>query len=353
MTACPVSDLQRDSGQHHSDICSAVSLSQCRQRFGFPWRFGLSGGWFGFTAHVVACGCGVLAASCPGGLDHNFQRMLGAPVQDLRQQEDTAVGTNSVKGAEDHPGRILKYDDLFQKKEEDASALEDAEIPAAHLKRRPECDLELLEATQHTGRGVGAPLRVRARARVSSGVQRAQGGGRALRGDTRAKGAFGAVQVRVYEGDNKAFTAPHSDTVVGVDKEGNLLAEIDHVRACPGRHDLCPQPSKHRHAAAATCARSPPHTRVWPLSADREHGRGDLHDRRPDASVAEGGSTRPVPASRGFTLWCRSRTATSSFGRQALERTTGSSSTGFIGTAWSTSRGTRASRGPARRPAPH
>ena len=160
--------------------------------------------------------------------------------------------------------------------------------------------------------------------------------------ETLAQGAFGAVQVRIYEGDNKAFTAPHSDTVVGVDKEGNLLAEIDHVRACPGRHDLCPQPSKHRHAAAATCARSPPHTRVWPLSADREHGRGDLHDRRPDASVAEGGSTRPVPASRGFTLWCRSRTATSSFGRQALERTTGSSSTGFIGTAWSTSRGTRA-----------
>lgn len=37
------------------------------------------------------------------------------------------------------------------------------------------------------------------------------------------------MQVRVYEGDNKAFTAPHSDTVVGVDKEGNLLAEIDHI----------------------------------------------------------------------------------------------------------------------------
>ena len=102
--------------------------------------------------------------------------------------------------------------------------------------------------------------------------------------------------------------------------------------------------SKHRHAAAAGPVPAALHThaRVWPLSADREHGRGDLHDRRPDASVAEGGSTRPVPASRGFTLWCRSRTATSSFGRQALERTTGSSSTGFIGTAWSTSRGTRA-----------
>jgi len=37
-----------------------------------------------------------------------------------------------VKGAEDHPE---VYDDLFQKKEEDASALEDAETPAAHLKK--------------------------------------------------------------------------------------------------------------------------------------------------------------------------------------------------------------------------
>ena len=76
------------------------------------------------------------------------------------------------------------------------------------------------------------------------------------------------MQVRVYEGDNNAFTAPHSDTVVGVDKEGNLLAEIDHVRACPIRHDLCPQPSTHTRVAAATCASSPPHTRARPLSAD-------------------------------------------------------------------------------------
>ena len=86
--------------------------------------------------------------------------------------------------------------------------------------------------------------------------------------ETLAQGAFGAVQVRVYEGDNNAFTAPHSDTVVGVDKEGNLLAEIDHVRACPIRHDLCPQPSTHTRVAAATCASSPPHTRARPLSAD-------------------------------------------------------------------------------------
>ena len=31
----------------------------------------------GGSAHVVG-GCGVLAASCPGGLDHNFQRVLGS-----------------------------------------------------------------------------------------------------------------------------------------------------------------------------------------------------------------------------------------------------------------------------------
>ena len=77
--------------------------------------------------------------------------------------------------------------------------------------------------------------------------------------ETLAQGAFGAVQVRIYEGDNKAFTAPHSDTVVGVDKEGNLLAEIDHVRACPGRHDLCPQPSTHTRVASLRRSR----TRTW------------------------------------------------------------------------------------------
>eukprot|EP00964_Phaeocystis_antarctica_P160216 scaffold131678_cov60-Phaeocystis_antarctica.AAC.2 len=74
------------------------------------------------------------AASCPGELDHNFQRVLGSSPRSALYKicANKKIG-KQVKGAEDHP-EVRR----LSRKEEDASALEDAEIPAAHLKRRPE-----------------------------------------------------------------------------------------------------------------------------------------------------------------------------------------------------------------------
>ena len=51
-----------------------------------------------------------------------------------------------------------------------------------------------------------------------------------LSDETLAEGAFSTVQVRDYDGDNNAFTALHTDTVVDADADGNPMKEINHVR---------------------------------------------------------------------------------------------------------------------------
>ena len=76
----PITHTKKTVEHHHRGsrvpVCNVFwvptwLLLRCQQ-FGFPWRFGLSGGIWP-TWSVV---CGVLAASCPGGLDHNFQGAL-------------------------------------------------------------------------------------------------------------------------------------------------------------------------------------------------------------------------------------------------------------------------------------
>ena len=71
-----------------------------------------------------------------------------------------------------------------------------------------------------------------------------------LSGETLAEGAFSTVQVRDYDGDNNAFTALHTDTVVDTEDNGNPMKEINHVRhpgrACPAAPRL-PAPSSHAH----------------------------------------------------------------------------------------------------------
>ena len=111
-------------------------------------------------------------------------------------------------------------------------------------------------------------------------------------------------------------------SAAGTGREAQVGPAALHTRA-RDRRDLCQQPSTHVRRSR---------TRTWRST------------RSAIRCFCGGRSTRAVPASRGFTPWCRSRTATSSFGRQALERPTGSSSMESIGPARSTSRG----RGPAR-----
>ena len=87
LDACP--PFERTGFESRSATLAGSRWSRC-QRFGIPWKFGLSGGIWP-TWSVV---CGVLAASCPSArLDHNFQRVLWfitevRSLQDLRQQED-------------------------------------------------------------------------------------------------------------------------------------------------------------------------------------------------------------------------------------------------------------------------
>ena len=91
--------------------------------FGFPSRFGLSGGWFGPRGRWLRRPSGVLPRRVGSQLTSGAWFITEVrSLQDLRQEEDRY----KVKGAEE------------EEKEEDASALEDAETPAAHLKRRPE-----------------------------------------------------------------------------------------------------------------------------------------------------------------------------------------------------------------------
>ena len=52
-----------------------------------------------------------------------------------------------------------------------------------------------------------------------------------LTAETLAEGAFNSVQVRVYDGDVKAETGMHTDTVVDVDATTGELKEIDQVSA--------------------------------------------------------------------------------------------------------------------------
>ena len=77
----------------------------------------------GGSAHVVG-GCGVPVASCPGGLDHNFQRVLGSSPRSALYKtcSNKKIGKN-MKGAEDHPE--VRRPSRREK---------DAENPAAHLK---------------------------------------------------------------------------------------------------------------------------------------------------------------------------------------------------------------------------
>ena len=54
-------------------------------------------------------GCGVLAASCPGGLDHNFQRVLGSSPRSALYK----ICANKKIGKKwKEQKTILKYDDL-------------------------------------------------------------------------------------------------------------------------------------------------------------------------------------------------------------------------------------------------
>ena len=89
---------------------------------------------------------------------------------------------------------------------------------------------------------------------------------------TLEQGEFTAVQVRDYDGDNKAYTNLHTDTRVEVDADGKPARQIDqaHPRRSP-THSIAPT------SYLTSC----------PCIADREHRRRNLLFGRSDASVAQ------------------------------------------------------------------